>query len=402
MAARGRRERQAEEEVRVQGAEFQVLASLVKELREELHHQRGKLKEQERRNAELSARLEATDVAAQSRPELRIPSCFRGDFLGWERRETGQMLAAENPRQREVCLGLGLGHVEVTGLGYVVKPDTFDGEGNLGDFLSHVVLVARANSWDESVRALALETSLRGEARAVLQAFGDREEFSFAALKSKLELRYGQRLNQQKSYTEFANRRQKAGENLAVLAADLECLARFVYSECTAETQVKIACGQFLNAIRDPEVRTALKVEGVKSLRVAAVRALELEAIYRARSSEVSRFRRREACAYKPMPRRQDYNTFNGGRAEKMTQGCLDGRASRGGLLRQEGRPKETAPREARFVNASSCRKCERTGHFQRNKRTKTQEKLTGTGLTGSSPVKATRPLLRTVEDAHA
>ncbi|KAI4475972.1 hypothetical protein M0804_013957 [Polistes exclamans] len=226
MAARGRRGRQAEEEERVQGAEFQALASLVKELREELHYQRGKLEEQERRNAELSARLEATDVAAQSGPQLSIPSCSRGDFLGWERRETGQMLAAERPRQREVDLRIGSGRVEVTGLGYAVKPDTYDGEGNLEDFLSHFELVARANSWDESARALALATSLRGEARAVLQAFGDREEFLFAALKSRLELRYGERLNQQKSYTEFASRRQKVGEDLAVLAADLERLAR--------------------------------------------------------------------------------------------------------------------------------------------------------------------------------
>ncbi|KAI4478593.1 hypothetical protein M0804_011916 [Polistes exclamans] len=318
MAARGRRGRQAEEEERVQGAEFQALASLVKELREELHYQRGKLEEQERRKAELSARLKAG-------PQLSIPSCSRGDFLEWERRETGQMIAAERPRQREVGLGIGSGRVEVTGSGYAVKPDTYDGEGNLGDFLSHFELVARANSWDESARALALATSLRGEARAVLQAFGDREEFSFAALKSRLELRYGERLNQQKSYTEFASRRQKAGEDLAVIAADLERLARFVYSECTAETEDKIACGQFLNAIRDPEVRTALKVEGVKSLRVAAVRALELEAIYGARSSEASRFQRGEACAYMSMPRRQDFNAFGGGRAERTTERCPDG-----------------------------------------------------------------------------
>ncbi|KAI4474510.1 hypothetical protein M0804_014815 [Polistes exclamans] len=195
MAAKGRRGRQAEKEERVQGAEFQALVSLVKELREELHYLRGKLEEHERRNAELSARLEATDVAVQGGPQLSIPSCSRGDFLGRERRETGQMLAAERPRQREVGLGIGSGRVEVTGLGYAVKPDTYDGEGNLGDFLSHFELVARANSWDESAKALALATSLRGKARAVLQVFGDCEEFSFAALKSRLELRYEERLN---------------------------------------------------------------------------------------------------------------------------------------------------------------------------------------------------------------
>ncbi|KAI4484982.1 hypothetical protein M0802_012893 [Mischocyttarus mexicanus] len=258
----------------------------------------------------------------------------RGDFLGWDRRETGQMVAAERPRQRKVGLELGSGRVEVTGLGYAVKPDMFDGVGNLGDFLSHFELVARANSWNKLARAL--------------------------------KLRYGERLNQQRIYTEFASRKQKPGEDLAVLVADLERLARFVYSECSAETQDKIACGQFLNAIRDPEVRTTLKVEGVKSLRVAAVRALELEAIYRARSSEVSRFQRGEACAYKPMHRRQDYNTYSGGRAERMTVRYLDGRAGRGSSLRREGRPKETATREARFVNASLCWKCGRTGHFQK------------------------------------
>lgn len=76
---------------------------------------------------------------------------------------------------------------------------------------------------------------------------------------------------------EFSNRKQKTGENLATLAADLNKLSRFAYQKCTADTQNTIACTQFINAVRNPLLPQTLQLERVKSLKKTVTRAIEIE-----------------------------------------------------------------------------------------------------------------------------
>lgn len=56
-------------------------------------------------------------------------------------------------------------------------------------------------------------------------------------------------------------------------------LFRLGYSECALKIQDKITCSRFLNAVSHPFIRQTLQVEGVKSLKEAVVRALEIKDI---------------------------------------------------------------------------------------------------------------------------
>lgn len=56
-----------------------------------------------------------------------------------------------------------------------------------------------------------------------METVEDIDHFNFKEIKSKLELRFEEGQNY---YTQFANRKQKFGEDLASFGADIEKLAR--------------------------------------------------------------------------------------------------------------------------------------------------------------------------------
>lgn len=163
-----------------------------------------------------------------------------------------------------------------------LKTDTYDRTAPLREFLAQFSLIARANLWSESEKAVVLASCLRGKARSLLDSCVDEiESLSFAELKEKLELRFGESELAQSFYLQFTNRRQSPGEDFATLGADLERLSRKAYPECVHEVRDKIACSQFVAALTDGFIKRSLQVEGVISLRVAIERAKTLKLIDR-------------------------------------------------------------------------------------------------------------------------
>jgi len=56
--------------------------------------------------------------------------------------------------------GIGFANVGFK-LGFKFKPDTFDGSVPLREFLTQFDLTARINAWPDSVKTVALASSLR-------------------------------------------------------------------------------------------------------------------------------------------------------------------------------------------------------------------------------------------------
>lgn len=178
-----------------------------------------------------------------------------------------------------------------TALGYKLKPDTFDGSVPLREFLVQFNLIARANKWDDAAKVVALVACLRGKARAILDGVPDFENLRLTDLENRLKLRFGDEHMGQAFYTQFTNRRQKFGEDLPTLGADLERLARLAYPECALEVRDKIACAQFIAALTDGFVKRTLQLEGVTSLQTAIERAMAIRVI-----QENSFPRKQEGC----------------------------------------------------------------------------------------------------------
>ncbi|KAL6263116.1 hypothetical protein P5V15_005917 [Pogonomyrmex californicus] len=120
------------------------------------------------------------------------------------------------------------------GLGLKLKPDVYDGSVPLQEFLSQFELIARANRWGNSEKVVVLASCLRGKVRSVLEGGTELENSQYSKLVSRLELRFGEKLSVQNYYMQFINRKQKFGEDLAVLGSDLKRLSCLAYSECSS------------------------------------------------------------------------------------------------------------------------------------------------------------------------
>jgi len=166
-----------------------------------------------------------------------------------------------------------------SGLGYRLKPDVFDGEVPLREFLSQFEFIANANGWSDSIKTVALAACLRGKARSVLDGIAEIGSVTFSELKSKLELRFGEGHSAQSYYFQFTNRRQKFGEDFVTLGTDLERLVRLAYPECSLEVREKIACAQFISALTDGFIKRTLQLEGVNSLKAAVERSVAIKVI---------------------------------------------------------------------------------------------------------------------------
>ncbi|KYN21898.1 hypothetical protein ALC57_05716 [Trachymyrmex cornetzi] len=102
------------------------------------------------------------------------------------------------------------------------------------------------------------------------------KDLEYSELKAKLELRFGEAHSLQNYYTQFTNRRQKFGENIAAFDSDIERLARLAYPDLMRD---KIACAQFVSSLSDGFVKRVLQMEGVTYLRIAIERAKAVQLI---------------------------------------------------------------------------------------------------------------------------
>jgi len=236
--------------------ETEILRTILQEI--------GRLREEQKADRETTQaelrRLESQISHSNNISALRDGTCVIGESSA-SRDEFGV------PNSNSVSVGVKL------------KPDTFDGTVPLREFLTQFNLIARLNAWSDSVKAVALASSLRGKARAVLDGISEIENLKFEELRSKLELYFGEGHLAQTYYAQFTNRRQKSFEELAALGSDIERLSRLAYPECTNEVRDKIACAQFIAALSDGFIKRTLQLEGVNSLRTALERAMAIKAI---------------------------------------------------------------------------------------------------------------------------
>jgi len=134
-----------------------------------------------------------------------------------------------------------------SGLDHKLKPNVFDGDVPLREFLFQFEFITSANDWSDSAKTVALAACLRGKTHSILDGIAEIDSVSFTELKSKLELRFGEGHSAQSYYFQFTNRRQKFGENFVILVTDLKRLVRLAYPECSLEVREKIACAQFIS-----------------------------------------------------------------------------------------------------------------------------------------------------------
>ncbi|GBN12015.1 hypothetical protein AVEN_216751-1 [Araneus ventricosus] len=97
-------------------------------------------------------------------------------------------------------------------------------------------------------------------------------------IENALEARFGDSHLTQFYRTELKTRRQKPGESLQVLAADVERLMSLAYAECPQDVRDSLAAQYFVEAIRDEDTQHATRLMYAKDLKSALAYSMKYEA----------------------------------------------------------------------------------------------------------------------------
>ncbi|GBN65897.1 hypothetical protein AVEN_181729-1 [Araneus ventricosus] len=97
------------------------------------------------------------------------------------------------------------------------------------------------NGWTDSVKASQLVTSLQGTAAEFLQGIPANKLTDLTTIEKALESRFGDSHLTQFYRIELKTRRQKPGERLQELAADVEQLMSLAYGECPLDVRESLA-----------------------------------------------------------------------------------------------------------------------------------------------------------------
>ncbi|GBM08657.1 hypothetical protein AVEN_209901-1 [Araneus ventricosus] len=159
-----------------------------------------------------------------------------------------------------------------------VKSLTFDGQTSWTVFKTQFNVVSSANGWNNFVKASQLVTSLRGSAAEVLQGIPSDKLTDLAPIENALEARFRDSHLTQFYRTELKTRRQKPGESLQVLAADVERLMSLAYAECPQDVRDSLAAQYFVDAIKDEDTQHAARLMDAKDLKSALAYSMNYEA----------------------------------------------------------------------------------------------------------------------------
>ncbi|GBO07924.1 hypothetical protein AVEN_215828-1 [Araneus ventricosus] len=114
---------------------------------------------------------------------------------------------------------------------------TFNGQTSWTVFKTQFDIVSSTNGWTDFVKASQLVASLRGSAAEVLQGIPADKLTDLTTVEKALESRFGDSHLKQFYRTELKTRRQKPGESLQELAANVERLISLAYAECPLDVR---------------------------------------------------------------------------------------------------------------------------------------------------------------------
>ncbi|GBM19356.1 hypothetical protein AVEN_94469-1 [Araneus ventricosus] len=149
------------------------------------------------------------------------------------------------------------------------KSLTFDGQTSWTVFKTQFDVVSSANGWNNRVKASQLVASLRGSAAEVLQGIPSDKLMDLTTIEKALEARFGDSHLTQFCRTELKTRRQKPGESLHVLEADMERLMSLAYAECPQDVRDSLAAQYFVDAITDEDTHHVTRLMDAKDLKSA-------------------------------------------------------------------------------------------------------------------------------------
>ena len=131
----------------------------------------------------------------------------------------------------------------------VLKPDKYEGKGDLEEYLSHFQDCAELGAWDSRSKCLLLAANLRGAARKYYDGLRSEEKKDYATLLAALRRRFGGRHLLDSWLTKLETRRRKAGEPISDVGDDIWKMTQRAYHDFDLRSQEQLALKHFYRII---------------------------------------------------------------------------------------------------------------------------------------------------------
>ena len=128
----------------------------------------------------------------------------------------------------------------------VVIPDTYSGEDDWEQYISHFEDCAELGNWSEKE---ILAAKLKGQARVFYTSLPSSDKRSYRLLVARLELRFGSARQRSRWVSKLQTRTRKPGESIAAFGDDLLLMAQKAYANLDSDGQEMLALQQFYQAV---------------------------------------------------------------------------------------------------------------------------------------------------------
>ena len=131
----------------------------------------------------------------------------------------------------------------------VVTPDTYSGEDDWEQYISHFEDCAELGNWSEKEKVLTLAAKLKGQARVFYTSLPSSDKRSYWLLVARLEHRFGSARQQSRWMSKLQTRTRKPGESIAAFGDDLLLMEQKAYANLDSDAQEMLALQQFYQAV---------------------------------------------------------------------------------------------------------------------------------------------------------
>ena len=108
----------------------------------------------------------------------------------------------------------------------VITPDTFKGDDDWEQYISHFEDCAELGNWSLKEKVLTLAAKLKGQARVFYSGLPSCDKRSYRLLVARLEQRFGSAMQHSRWMSRLQSRIRKQGESIAAFGDDLLLMAQ--------------------------------------------------------------------------------------------------------------------------------------------------------------------------------
>ena len=133
----------------------------------------------------------------------------------------------------------------------LLLPETYSGESNFDDWISHFETMASINEWDDAAKLKWMSVHMSGHAQTAFRRFPEEARGSYAAAKKALLERFEPPAKKDIYAAEFQCWKKNRGEGWGGFANSLKMLA---FPELEPAAKETIALKQYLNQLENQQI----------------------------------------------------------------------------------------------------------------------------------------------------